>query len=59
MTEESQAQESGGKPASYWEVFYDDIFLLFFLSIAIFYISYTVWGLMELGTVDPSPLLKP
>ncbi|MDH5509057.1 MAG: hypothetical protein OEZ32_01755 [Nitrospinota bacterium] len=47
------------EPRSYWEVFYDDVFLLFFLGTAITYIFYTVWGLMELGTASPSPLLKP
>ncbi len=52
-------KEKSGKKVSYWEVFMDDIFLLFFLSIAILYISYTVWGLMELGTAKPSPLLSP
>jgi hypothetical protein len=51
--------EEKDKPGSYWEVFCDDIMLLFFLSAAITFISYTVWGLMELGTAHPSPLLKP
>jgi len=46
------------KRASYWEVFYDDIFLLFFLGVAITFVLYTTWGLMELGSVAPSPLLK-
>ncbi|MBI4665071.1 MAG: hypothetical protein HY751_01540 [Nitrospinae bacterium] len=39
------------KPISFWQVFLDDIFLLFFLGVAITFISYTVWGLVELGTV--------
>jgi low temperature requirement protein LtrA len=56
MTEEDSQDE---KKVSYWEVFFDDIFLLFFLSVAITFISYTVWGLMELGSVGLSPLIKP
>jgi len=47
------------KPGSYWEVFLDDIMLLFFLCGAITFIFYTTWGLMELGTAHPSPYLKP
>lgn len=43
---------------SYWEVFLDDIFLLFFLGAAIMFIFYTTWGLVELGSVDVSPLVK-
>lgn len=52
-------EEESGKKGKiyYWEVFFDDIYLLFFLSIAILYIFYTVWGLMELGTVGYSPLI--
>jgi len=39
----------------YWQVFYDDIFLLFFLSAAIMFILYTVWGLMEIGNTPVLP----
>ncbi len=49
-----ESNESGEK-RSYWMVFYDDIYLLFFLSAAITFILYTVWGLIELGTVPVSP----
>ncbi len=41
---------------SSWQLFYDDIFLLFFLSAAVMFISYTVWGLMEIANV---PVYKP
>ncbi len=51
-----ESNESGEK-RSYWMVFYDDIYLLFFLSAAITFILYTVWGLIELGTVPVSPYL--
>ena len=53
-------EEEPGKKEKiyYWEVFFDDIYLLFFLSIAVMYIFYTVWGLMELGTVGYSPLVS-
>lgn len=54
MTEGNSQDE---KKISYWEVFFDDIFLLFFLSTAITFISYTVWGLMELASVGLSPLV--
>jgi len=53
------AEEKEQEPRSYWEVFYDDLFLLFFLSVAVTYIFYTVWGLMELGNASPSPFYKP
>ena len=39
----------------YWQVFYDDIMLLFFLSAAITFILYTVWGLMEIGNTPVLP----
>ena len=43
----------------YWQVFYDDMFLLFFLGIVIFAVSYTIWGLMDLAGIPPHPALKP
>lgn len=55
---DDQERESA-KPAkrSYWEVFMDDIFLIFFLSAAIMFLLYTVWGLVELANVQPHPML--
>jgi len=54
------AQDEVGQdePVSYWQVFFDDVFLLFFLGAAIFLLVYTMWGLIELGSVSLSPLIK-
>jgi len=52
------SEDESNKKVSYWQVFYDDIYLLFFLSAAITFISYTVWGLIELGSVPVSPLIN-
>jgi hypothetical protein len=50
--------DKGERRVSYWQVFLDDIHLIFFLGVAIFFISYTVWGLIEIGTVGQSTLIK-
>lgn len=50
--------KQGDERRSYWVVFYDDIMLLFFLSAAITFISFTVWGIIELATVPVSPYIK-
>lgn len=42
---------------SYWEVFLDDVWLLFFLSAAIYFVLYIGWGAMELASVSYSPLI--
>lgn len=46
----------GERRVSFWQVFLDDIHLIFFLGTAIFFISYTVWGLVEIGTVAQSTI---
>ena len=46
------------EPVSCWQLFFDDVYLLFFLGAAIFLLLYTIWGLMELGSVATSPLIK-
>lgn len=56
MADDESTQNS--EKRSYWVVFYDDIMLLFFLSAAITFISFTVWGIIELATVPVSPLIK-
>jgi hypothetical protein len=48
----------GDKQTSFWQVFYDDLFVLFVIAAAIYFALYTVWGLMELGTVGISPLMN-
>lgn len=54
---ESEQMGQDKDPVSYWQVFYDDIMLMLFLSLAISAISYTIWGLMELGSIPVSPLI--
>ncbi|MGK7345643.1 MAG: hypothetical protein ACNS63_07525 [Candidatus Nitrospinota bacterium M3_3B_026] len=54
--EQEEAREE--EPVSFWQVFFDDVYLLFFLGAAIFLLLYTVWGLVELGSVATSPLVK-
>jgi hypothetical protein len=49
-------EEQGERRVSYWQVFLDDVYLIFFLGAAIFFISYTVWGLVEISTAGFSPL---
>ena len=48
--------EKGERRVSYWQVYLDDVYLLFFLGAAVFFISFTVWGLIELATVSQSTL---
>ncbi len=58
MTEQEQNETADATPpSSYWEVFLDDVFLLFFFSAAIYFLLYIVWGLVELGSVPISPLM--
>ncbi|VAX23512.1 hypothetical protein MNBD_NITROSPINAE01-1890 [hydrothermal vent metagenome] len=42
---------------SYWEVFLDDVGLLFFLGAAVYFALYIVWGAMEIASVSYSPLI--
>jgi len=49
--------EETERRVNYWQIFYDDIFLLFFLGAAIYLISYTIWGLIELSSAPLSPLV--
>ncbi len=34
-----------------WQLFYDDIFLIFMLGIAIPLLFYVIWGLMDIANV--------
>lgn len=36
-----------------WQAFFDDLFLLLALGLAVPVLSYLVWGLLELGSVPP------
>lgn len=57
MEEREEKKEEEKVP--FWQVIYDDVFLLFLLSIVIMAISYTIWGLMEIANVPLHPALKP
>jgi hypothetical protein len=58
MTAMAREESAGDKQVSFWQVFCDDVYLLFFLHAAIFFISYTVWGLIELGAVHWTTVIK-
>lgn len=55
MQEEKRAEKGTDKiPA--WQLFYDDIFLIFVLAVVIPLISYVIWGLMDIANV---PVAQP
>ncbi|MBI3752896.1 MAG: hypothetical protein HY266_02475 [Deltaproteobacteria bacterium] len=58
MAEEKKTEE-GQEPVPAWQLFYDNIFLLLFLGIAIPTLVYTVWGLMEIVQIPELPVFKP
>lgn len=39
----------------FFRLFLDDIMLLLFLGVAIYAVSYLIWGIMEVGSVPPFP----
>lgn len=39
-----------------WQLFYDDIFLIFMLGVAIPLLFYVIWGLMDIASV---PVARP
>ncbi|TBR21640.1 MAG: hypothetical protein EPO63_08460 [Candidatus Nitrosotenuis sp.] len=56
MANEKSQGSGSNDHVSYWQVFMDDWWLLFFLAAAILFISYTTWGVIELASVGTSPL---
>jgi hypothetical protein len=54
----AREDSTGDKQVSFWQVFCDDIHLLFFLHAAIFFISFTVWGLVELAAAPWTIVVK-
>lgn len=56
--EEKQEDCQEEEPIPAWQNFFDNIFLLFFMGIAIPTLVFTVWGLMEIANVPDLPLLK-
>ncbi len=39
-----------------WQAFFDDFYLLFLLGVVVPFIFYTIWGLIDVGSI---PLAKP
>jgi hypothetical protein len=50
---EGELEKKEDKKIPAWQLFYDDIFLLFVFGLAIPVIFYLIWGLIELANVRP------
>jgi zona occludens toxin (predicted ATPase) len=50
---EKEKQES--EPVSKWQAVFDNIWLLFLLSLLISTLIYNVWGIADLLSVPPAP----
>lgn len=46
-----ERREEGQEKIPAWQAFFDNIFLLLFLGVAIPFIFYTLWGVMELASI--------
>ncbi len=44
---------------SNWQIFFDDISMLFFLGVAIPTIFYVIWGVMELANAPTAVITGP
>lgn len=55
MSDETK-QTKEEEPIPAWQIFFDNIFLLFFFGIAIPTLVYTVWGLMEVVQIPQLPI---
>ncbi len=53
MAAEAQQQEFPRIP--FFRLFLDDVMLLLFLGVAIYAVSYLLWGVMEIASVPPFP----
>jgi hypothetical protein len=51
MKEEEKEKEKENEKISGWQLFYDDIFLLFMLGLAIPLVTFIIWGLMDIAGV--------
>jgi hypothetical protein len=49
-------EEKGKEKIPGWQLFYDDISLIFMLGMVIPLLSYIIWGLMDIAKV---PVAKP
>ena len=59
MFDEFKDKEDEKEPIPAWQLFYDNIFLLFFFGVAIPTLVFTVWGLMEIAQVHDMPVFTP
>ncbi len=57
--EERRIEEEEEEPIPAWQLFYDNIMLLFFFGVAIPTLVFTVWGLMEIVQVPDLPSYSP
>jgi hypothetical protein len=53
---DGEKEEKGQEKIPALQLFYDDIFLIFMLGVAIPLLSYIIWGLMDIARV---PIAKP
>ena len=56
MKEGEKTEKEGKDKIPAWQLFYDDIFLIFMLGMVIPLLSYIIWGLMDIARV---PVAKP
>lgn len=55
MAAEPHLQEQEFPRIPLFRLILDDVLLLLFLGVAIYAVSYLVWGIMEIGSVPPFP----
>jgi hypothetical protein len=51
----SEKNEHESPEAAKWQNIFDNVWLLFLLSLAISTVVYNVWGIMNLLSVPPAP----
>lgn len=51
----SEKNEHESPEAAKWQKMFDNIWLLFLLSVVISGVIYNVWGIMDLLSVPPAP----
>lgn len=51
-----EGKKEGGEKIPGWQIFYDDLMLIFVIAVAIPFLTYIVWGLMDIANV---PVAKP
>jgi len=51
----SKKDEHENEPVPYWQKWFDNIWVLFLLSLLISTLIYNVWGIIDLLNVPPAP----